>query len=436
MPKRSRENNSESLPLHQKKLPKTEETEDEDEQSATTIAVLDDLQLGALRYSLREACLTESELLQVIGDVEKVPEAFPAFHDALRIVASAVARTHRSLPSSTPSFSSPIGGGGDGGGGVFSPDDDDEEPVVILKEVSFIHPRKKLDLRIHRGGLVLQNGSSGKVEQTHSRTALTRILCLPTPPELNSKRNTVTITLFFKPNTSTSTSTKCHNNNSSKEEEELVVVYSMLMEEGIASVKTLKDTLKLPGVGEEEVVVVVVAKEESESFKNRKNGACSVECNVKNTKDGHLYLLEEGLFFGFKKPLLWIDTLRVTNLTFDSATPKRIFSISVTSSASSATHVFSMIHEREFSAVSDYVRRLKTRLIAATARKEKRNDEEEEEEEEEEEDEEDQNEDEKEGEKLNLEEYHSDEDETFEDLEDYLSPDEEDIDESDDETCG
>ncbi|KAH3670610.1 hypothetical protein OGAPHI_001125 [Ogataea philodendri] len=75
----------------------------------------------------------------------------------------------------------------------------------------------------------------------------------------------------------------------------------------------------------------------------------------KGSKEGYLYFLPSHVIFGFKKPILIFDSTNIESITYTSIT-RLTFNVTLTLQSNSERHEFSMIDQKEFEKIDQYVK--------------------------------------------------------------------------------
>ncbi|KAG7775382.1 hypothetical protein KL930_003582 [Ogataea haglerorum] len=75
----------------------------------------------------------------------------------------------------------------------------------------------------------------------------------------------------------------------------------------------------------------------------------------KGSKEGYLYFLPNHVIFGFKKPILIFDSTNIESITYTSIT-RLTFNVTLTLLPNSERHEFSMIDQKEFEKINQYVK--------------------------------------------------------------------------------
>ncbi|KAG7881310.1 hypothetical protein KL938_003440 [Ogataea parapolymorpha] len=75
----------------------------------------------------------------------------------------------------------------------------------------------------------------------------------------------------------------------------------------------------------------------------------------KGSKEGYLYFLPNHVIFGFKKPILIFDSTNIESITYTSIT-RLTFNVTLTLLPDSERHEFSMIDQKEFEKIDQYVK--------------------------------------------------------------------------------
>ncbi|KAJ3042261.1 hypothetical protein HDV00_007628 [Rhizophlyctis rosea] len=218
-----------------------------------------------------------------------------------------------------------------------------EAPLYTLQEVSIVSPfRKKLDVKFHPSGISLTNGKTQSTEYTLSRSTFAHLIRLPSPNKA-------------KPHT-----TICVLSNTG---DHLIFGYEekgsnlRLVDHRSETTTTLDKDVNanekiLPAMAP--VMTSGLTWLEPDSGVVNKKKHPFVNCYVK-AKEGQLYFLTEGIFFGFKKPIIYIPHEDIEQLNIMNVTG-RTFSFIITTSKGE-THEFEMIAANEQDIVAAFMER-------------------------------------------------------------------------------
>ncbi|KAK9763452.1 hypothetical protein K7432_009838 [Basidiobolus ranarum] len=239
------------------------------------------------------------------------------------------------------------------------------EPTCIIQDLSFLTPRKKLSLGISSTSIILKT-KDDKVEGTYPLKSVRHVLCVPTP---DKQKPQYTFILF----------SQCENSSLTTDMEAIVFTVandtSVQMSGRVNQIAM--DTLT--GTNKERISQILeegtnrkVTVPDFDLFEsNAKMGLAKsvgkrahINCYLKS-KEGHLYLLPSGLFFGFKKPLIFLPIHRIDAMNVLGIT-SRTFDLAITMKPSSSpdttqdeekgiNYEFSMIDYSEFDPIMGYI---------------------------------------------------------------------------------
>ncbi|KAK5138294.1 hypothetical protein LTR08_003355 [Meristemomyces frigidus] len=245
----------------------------------------------------------------------------------------------------------------------------DSATLFECKDVSFQLPaRKKLKIQFvgdHTDSqwqeVRLQNQQSGAVEYTLTAGQIDQAFCLPVPEKQQRQWNFV---LFPKPGATTVDGMPC---------EQVVFTMNETPPVGFTSVghqATEKDTFVT--VAEAELngllyphgkrVVIPSASEFASSIPqpHRKSEKAYHVKAHRGSKEGYLFLLENGIVFGFKKPLAYFAFSSVESISYTSIL-QRTFNLVIAARDSDEAEVkeveYSMIDQVDFAGIEEYIRR-------------------------------------------------------------------------------
>jgi hypothetical protein len=233
------------------------------------------------------------------------------------------------------------------------------ELLIELREVSFSIPqRKKLHFRVvgygladaRRLGVQAVNPATGALEYELPGADIAHILRLPVPEKASKQYNYVLLTrsgsafepvVFTLPATPLKGGTYTFPPSKSTSETPL--------DDALNEVFGPHDlTLTLP---DEKVFASAVPEPHRKSEK-----AYHVKA-FRGSKDGFLFFLASGIFFGFKKPLLWLGTDEIESISYTSVL-QRTFNLNIAfrkADGEVEEVEFSMLDQADYSGINDYV---------------------------------------------------------------------------------
>jgi hypothetical protein len=121
----------------------------------------------------------------------------------------------------------------------------------------------------------------------------------------------------------------------------------MLTELATAPNGDLKSLLKLLEQSLQQQVII------PSSFSSSKK-QLYVNCHLKTT-EGYLYPMKEGIFFGFRKPLLFFSWKEIQSINIEAMS--KTFSLQIKTFKSDQTFDFSTIDQEEYPAISTFIKK-------------------------------------------------------------------------------
>lgn len=273
------------------------------------------------------------------------------------------------------------------------------EPLLIFHDLSFQIPRKKMDFLVCRNAMVVLSLNNGKnasnlenlltdnqatlsnsdlsLEYTQNRTVeliipntgIKYLMCLPTP---NKTQKNISIVMIYSLKNSFSCSSEKSDSQGSaeilfgfNENDKASLKITSFYQEIAARYESNKQTFLevLSECSEMNVDVIEPKKSDfisqfpsthSTSYQRAKNPEqLYASCHI-GSKEGYLYFLSNGIFFGFKKPLIFIPFEKLESFEVENITT-RTFDIRVTFDG--VTKVFSMIDQCEFQPIMNYAKK-------------------------------------------------------------------------------
>ena len=215
--------------------------------------------------------------------------------------------------------------------------------VASIADLSFINPRKKLDLQVFSTGLCI--AKDGKTELFIPFSNLKAVLCLPTPAKTKPHS---TFVLF------TETQAEFDGIMFGVDDSQQV----KLTESGTTSsinkaqlISFLNRATKLPVQTPSKNSFYSASSQQSKGlYQYHISG-------YHKAKDSFLYLLPAGLFLGFRKPSRYIPLDRITNLSVDCIT-SRTFNMQIESGET--TVEFNMVDAAEYPSIMEYIKKSKS----------------------------------------------------------------------------
>ncbi|KAI9793509.1 MAG: hypothetical protein M1816_007941 [Peltula sp. TS41687] len=255
-------------------------------------------------------------------------------------------------------------------------------PRILLSvgEISCSSPqRKKLSLDFTAEGFSGKSPADGSIAFHVRWDEIEHVICAPLPEKAQRQYN---FCIFPKPAAHGLTKKSITNNNSPDaivwtvpdrapetatgelaRSGEQMTYRSLLI--GVFNARLLPSTKTVVEPDEKEFVSGIV-------HAHRKNEKATHVRAVRGTKDGFLYFLSTGIFWGFRKPLLFFSFVEINTISYTSVL-QRTFDlvISITTSNTTAAAVgdddtgedltqeytFSMIDQEDFSAIDEYIKR-------------------------------------------------------------------------------
>ncbi|ORY05875.1 Rtt106-domain-containing protein [Basidiobolus meristosporus CBS 931.73] len=241
------------------------------------------------------------------------------------------------------------------------------ESSCTIQDISFLTPRKKLSLGISDSSIILKT-KDGKVEGIYPLKSVRHLLCVPTP---DKQKPQYTFILF----------SQSGNTNSGATTDMDAIVFTVADDSTIQMSGTINqlEISKLTGTNREIITQILeegtnrkVTIPDFDLFESKAKAGLAksvvkrahINCYLKS-KEGHLYLLPSGLFFGFKKPLLFLPIHKIDSMNVLGIT-SRTFDLSITMKPSSSddnpqdeekgvNYEFSMIDYDEFDPIMGYI---------------------------------------------------------------------------------
>ncbi|KAJ3047571.1 hypothetical protein HK097_011422, partial [Rhizophlyctis rosea] len=216
------------------------------------------------------------------------------------------------------------------------------ELLYTLQDISIQSPaRKKLDINIHTVGVTL-TGKGGSTEFTITKTSLKHLLCLPTP---NKTKPHYTICLLSDNGEHLIFGFDDKGSNlrllDQTDKSSVVLDKSVSAKEKITA--ALGTLLKRGAAWEEPDKRLYAKCGKKYPF---------LSCYVK-AKEGHLYFLTTGLFFGYKKPIIHIPHEDLCKLDIMGVTGRTFNFVLETNNGES--HEFAMIEAADQNVVSAFM---------------------------------------------------------------------------------
>ncbi|KAK5096774.1 hypothetical protein LTS08_007264 [Lithohypha guttulata] len=141
----------------------------------------------------------------------------------------------------------------------------------------------------------------------------------------------------------------------------------------------LENALNLAFQGTDVKLVLPTEKEFASALResHRKNDIAYHIKAFRGSKEGYLFLLEDGIFFGFKKPLTFFTFNEIESISYTSVL-QRTFNLNVTIRPSPDAETqeieFSMLDQADFAGIDEYVKRHQLQDASlAEARRAKKN---------------------------------------------------------------
>ncbi|RKP09812.1 hypothetical protein THASP1DRAFT_28399 [Thamnocephalis sphaerospora] len=243
-----------------------------------------------------------------------------------------------------------------------------EPAVATVRALSFLAPRKKLDLIMTASGVRLQRPDNGAAETGFAYSRLRDILCLPTPGRPKPHWTVVFVLQglvtagseddvdvvafgFAEPTAAVDAA-----GNSSGDGSKAALVALLARATGRPVAEPSADTFTVTG--------------SSTSAGSAGRTRHHVDCHLK-ARDGHLFFLANCIFFGFRKPVVYLPLSRIGTISVASIT-SRTFDLRVAVCTDPASRSdddgeapaskprefeFSMIDSADFEAIAGYIRR-------------------------------------------------------------------------------
>ncbi|KXL51580.1 hypothetical protein M433DRAFT_1515 [Acidomyces richmondensis BFW] len=281
--------------------------------------------------------------------------------------------------------------------GAIPASTEDAKSVFSCKDVSFQVPaRKKLKLDIaasardqRRQEIRLENEKTGQVEYKMSADQIDQAFCLPVPEKQLRQWNFV---LFPKAGAVDPSGTLCEQIVFTMNETPPAGACSPAQPEGgtdtfvTVTERELNRVLHFQG---KHVVIPNVAEFSSSIPQSHRKGEKAYHVKAhRGSKEGYLFFLENGIVFGFKKPLAFFPFANIESISYTSVL-QRTFNLVIATRdiADSNSEVkeieFSMLDQADFSGIDEYVKRhglndasmaAERRAKAYNVNKDKRND--------------------------------------------------------------
>jgi hypothetical protein len=217
---------------------------------------------------------------------------------------------------------------------------DDQLPAVLtVKTLSFTTPRKKLDLQLTAKSVRLVRANQSVVELSFSYSHIQDIFCLPTPDKpATAKGSHWSIVFILPPSIIPSTGLKGDVD---------IVTFGFEDTESW----TVEPAPISPVTSQRSFIIQQLeqwthhkVKSASSAFsptgtgvKNSSTARRYVHCHVK-TRDGYLFFMDHGLFFGFRKPVVFIPLTDIVQIGVATIT-SRTFSLCVTLTPSTSNTI-------------------------------------------------------------------------------------------------
>ncbi|KAI9593019.1 hypothetical protein BDF19DRAFT_415676 [Syncephalis fuscata] len=216
--------------------------------------------------------------------------------------------------------------------------EDQSAAVLTVKTLSFTVPRKKLDLELTQNGVRLRR-SNQTVETSFSYSCIRDVFCLPTPGRPTSSGPHWTI-VFILPLSTTNSNINTNASSATLKGDVEIVAFGFGDAETLSiepAANTTESTSKNCSfiIKQLEQWTGHSVKGPSSGFNpistNKSNALPSrsyVNCHLK-TRDGYLFFLDHGLFFGFRKPVLYLPLTDIAQVSVATIT-SRTFSLCIT----------------------------------------------------------------------------------------------------------
>ncbi|KAJ3087907.1 hypothetical protein HK102_010016 [Quaeritorhiza haematococci] len=255
----------------------------------------------------------------------------------------------------------------------------DGELLYTVHDMSFSNPRKKLDMKLYERVIVLYSTKEGSVEAKYLVADLSDVLVLPTP---NKTKPHWTVAFVFRQQQ------QPQNGSSGAASRTEPVLFgfddkggNLRISDGKAGTTTVIEKIESNKKPIVEILQKVFSKTVIEpngnvfaSAKSRTaKGALPqvhLECYLK-AKEGFLYFLKQGLFFGFKKPCLFMPLASIESMRISSVT-SRTFNLLVKDARSRGDggssedggggeeYDFAMIDSQEYEGIQNYIAKHKS----------------------------------------------------------------------------